>query len=82
MKKILIHENIMKKESDSRIKSHLREIYEPRYGRPLSDAEVYEIRTNLRAFAEAMLDMAERIYGKSGKMYENADEARTAQRAE
>ncbi len=42
----------------------VRRIYEPRYGRRLTDQEVYEIRTNLMAFAEGILEVAEKLYGR------------------
>ena len=43
----------MEEETEESQNNRIREIYEPRYGRSLSDEEVHEIRTNLRAFAEA-----------------------------
>ncbi len=53
----------MKMETDNEINAHVRRIYEPRYGRSLSDEEVYEIRHNLRSFAEGIMSIAERLYG-------------------
>jgi len=36
----------------------VRDIYEPRYGRCLSDMEAQEISANLTAFAEGILEAA------------------------
>ena len=55
----------MKIETEDEINAHVRRIYEPRYGRSLSDDEVYEIRQNLRSFAEGIMSIAERLYGQS-----------------
>lgn len=35
-----------------------RKVFEPRYGRPLSDQEVWEIRFNLRNFALTIFEIA------------------------
>jgi len=56
----------MKKETENEINAHVRKIYEPRYGKGLSDREVYEIRANLRGFAEGMASIAERLYSQPG----------------
>ena len=48
----------MEEETEESQNNRIREIYEPRYGRSLSDEEVHEIRTNLRAFAEAIVAIA------------------------
>ena len=55
----------MKMETENEINAHVRRVYEPRYGRELSDAEVCEIRTNLRTFAEGIMSVAERLYGRT-----------------
>lgn len=60
----------MKKEAENQIDAHVREIYEPRYGRRLSDDEVDEIRTNLKAFAEGIMEIAERLYGGTDNLPE------------
>lgn len=51
----------MEKETEESLNKRIRRIYEPRYGRSLSDEEVHEIRTNLRAFAEAIIAIAEKL---------------------
>ncbi len=56
----------MKQETEESLNENVREIFEPRYGRKLSDEEVYEIRTNLRTFAEAIITISERLQ-KRGK---------------
>jgi hypothetical protein len=61
----------MQKEKENQINDRLREIYEPRYGRRLSDEEVREIRTNLEAFAEGIMEIAQRLYGRTGNLPEN-----------
>lgn len=55
---------IMDDEAKNPIDDYVRNAYEPLYGRRLSDDEVHEIRTNLRAFAEGILAIAERLYGR------------------
>ena len=55
----------MKMETEDEINAHVRRVYEPKYGRSLSDEEVYEIRHNLRSFAEGIMSIAERLYGQS-----------------
>ncbi len=49
----------MEEETEESQNNRIREIYEPRYGRRLSDKEVCEIRTNLRTFAEAIIAINE-----------------------
>ena len=51
----------MEKETEEFMDNRVRRIYEPRYGRKLSDEEVHEIRTNLRTFAEALFAINERL---------------------
>ena len=51
--------------NDPNLDKQVRRIYEPRYGRRLSDEEVTEIRRNLRAFAEGIVEVAERLYGRA-----------------
>ena len=63
----------MKMETESEINAHVRRVYEPRYGRPLSDEEVYEIRHNLRSFAEGLMSIAERLYGRPDSLPEDED---------
>jgi len=63
----------MKTETENEINAEVRRVYEPRYGRSLSDDEVYEIRHNLRAFAEALMSIAERLYGRSDNLPEDED---------
>ncbi len=63
----------MKMETENEINAHVRKIYEPRYGRELSDAEVYEIRQNLRSFAEGIMSIAERLYGGTDNPSEDED---------
>jgi hypothetical protein len=43
----------------------LRRIYEPRYGRRLSDDEVAEIGRNLEAFAKGLLAAARELRSKA-----------------
>jgi accessory colonization factor AcfC len=43
----------------------LRQIYEPRYGRRLSDEEVTEIRRNLEAFAAGLLAAAKELHSRA-----------------
>ena len=56
----------MKKGNKNQIDRQVRKVFEPRYGRRLSDDEVREIRTNLRAFAEGVVEIAEKLYGRTG----------------
>ena len=51
----------MEELTEESLDENVRKVYEPRYGRNLSDEEVYEIRTNLRIFAEALFAIAERL---------------------
>ena len=55
----------MKMETENEINAHVRRVYEPRYGRSLSDEEVYEIRHNLRSFAEGIMSIAERLHNQA-----------------
>ena len=55
----------MKMETENEINAHMRRVYEPRYGRSLSDEEVYEIRHNLRSFAEGLMSIAERLHNQA-----------------
>ena len=55
----------MKIETEDEINAHVRRVYEPKYGRSLSNEEVYEIRHNLRSFAEGIMSIAKRLYGQS-----------------
>ncbi len=48
----------MEEETEESQNNRIREIYEPRYRRRLTDEEVCEIRTNLRTFAEAIVAIA------------------------
>ena len=65
----------MKMETENEINAHVRRVYEPRYGRSLSDEEVYEIRHNLRSFAEGIVSIAERLHSQASGPSE--DEPRT-----
>lgn len=51
----------MEELTEESLNNRIRKVYEPRYGRTLSDEEVYEIRTNLRTFGEALFAIAERL---------------------
>lgn len=51
----------MEEETEESLNNRARRIFESRYGRRLSDEEVHEIRTNLRAFAEALMVIDERL---------------------
>ena len=64
----------MKMETENEINAHVRRVYEPRYGRSLSDEEIYEIRHNLRSFAEGIMSIADRLYNQVNDQSE--DEAR------
>ena len=64
----------MKMETEEEINAHVRRVYEPRYGRSLSDEEVYEIRHNLRSFAEGIMSIAQRLYGQSDSLTEDENE--------
>ncbi len=55
----------MKIETENEINAHMRRVYEPRYGRSLSDEEIYEIRHNLRSFAEGLMSIAERLHNQA-----------------
>ena len=57
----------MEEETEESRNNRIREIYEPRYGRNLTDEEVCEIRTNLRMFAEALFAIAEKLDQKGNK---------------
>jgi len=57
----------MEEETEESLNNRARRIFEPRYGRKLSDEEVYEIRTNLRTLAEALFAIAERLDRKGSK---------------
>jgi hypothetical protein len=72
----------MKKETDNEINAHVRKIYEPRYGKRLSDAEVFEIRTNLRGFAEGMVSIAERLYSQPCNSPEREGETESVEKVE
>lgn len=61
----------MKIETENEINAHVRRVYEPRYGRSLSDDEVYEIRHNLRSFAEGLVSIAERLHKQANGSSEN-----------
>lgn len=50
----------MKKETENEIDNFIRIVYQPRYG-DLSDADIQEIRTNLRAFAEGVVEIASQL---------------------
>jgi hypothetical protein len=50
----------MEKETENEMDNFVRSIYQPRYG-DLSDADVQEIRTNLRAFAEGIVEIASQL---------------------
>ena len=63
----------MENKTENEINAHVRKTYEPRYGRELSDQEVYEIRTNLRSFAEGIMSIAERLYGRPDNPSEDED---------
>ncbi len=65
----------MKIETENEINAHVRRVYEPRYGRSLSDDEVYEIRHNLRSFAEGIVSIAERLHGRPDNLPEDEDQA-------
>ena len=58
----------MKKETKNQIDDCVREVFEPRYGRRLSDGEIREIRTNLMAYAEWLVRVAGRIYRETGSL--------------
>ncbi len=58
----------MEKETEESMNDRIRRVYEPRYKRGLSDEEVYEIRTNLRTFAEALFAIAKRLDQKGDKI--------------
>ena len=60
----------MKKETQNRIDNCVREVFEPQYGRHLSDAEVCEIRTNLIAYAEWLVEVGGRVYRETGRLPE------------
>jgi len=51
----------MEEETEESLNKRVREVFEPRYGRKLSDEEVHKIRTNLRTFAEALFAIAKRL---------------------
>ena len=57
----------MEEEIEESMNNRIRRVYEPRYGRRLSDEEVHEIRTNLRTFAEAIIAIDERLHNKEKK---------------
>ncbi len=63
----------MKKETENEINAHVRSVFEPRYGRELSDEEVYEIRHNLRSFAEGIVQIAERLHNRTNNLPESED---------
>ena len=54
--------NYMKKETENQMNDCIREVFEPHYGRSLSDTEVKEIRTNLMAYAEWLVMAGRRLY--------------------
>ena len=64
----------MEMETENEINAHVRRVYEPKYGRSLSDEEVYEIRHNLRSFAEGIMSIAQRLYGQSDSLTEDENE--------
>jgi len=57
----------MEEETEESMNNRIRKVYEPRYGRSLSDEEVHEIRTNLRTFAEALFAIEERLQRREKK---------------
>jgi len=57
----------MEELTEESLNENVRKVYEPKYGRSLSDDEVYEIRTNLRNFAEAIISIAERLHKNAKK---------------
>ena len=63
----------MKKETQNRIDNSVREVFEPYYDRHLSDAEVCEIRTNLIAYVEWLVEVGGRIYRETGRLPEIED---------
>jgi len=63
----------MKIETENEINAHVRRIYEPRYGRSLSDEEVREIRHNLRSFAEGIMSIAKQLYDLPDSLPEDED---------
>ena len=60
----------------------VREVFEPRYGRRLSEDEVFEISRNLLAYAKWLIKVGGRLYGKSGNLSENGNETGMAQPVE
>jgi hypothetical protein len=58
--------------SDNQKPKKLRQIYEPRYGRKLSDKEVWEIEHNLKAYTEVILQIASLVYDKTIKFQKYA----------
>ena len=60
-------------ETENEINAHVRRVYEPKYGRPLSDEEVCEIKHNLRSFAEGIMSIAQRLYGRVDNLPEDED---------
>lgn len=55
------HQNIfMKKETENEIDNFIRDVYEIHYGN-LSDSDIQEIRTNLRTFAESVVEIASQL---------------------
>jgi accessory colonization factor AcfC len=51
--------------NDPTLDKHMRQIYEPRYGRRLTDEEVTEIRRNLEAFAAGLLAAAKELHSRA-----------------
>ncbi len=72
----------MKKETENEINAHVRKIYEPCYGRRLSDAEIFEIRANLRGFAEGMVSIMERLHGQPGNSLDSGCETERGEKME
>lgn len=52
--------------NEESINKEVRELYEPRYGKSLTNEEVEEIRANLRSFAEGIIDIAKGLHGNNG----------------
>jgi len=72
----------MNKEAENQMNKCVREVFEPRYGRRLSDDEVFEISRNLLAYAKWLIKVGGRLYCKSGKLLENGNEVGIKQSVE
>jgi len=66
--KLLVYFNvlILEEMDEELINTEVRKLYEPRYGKSLTDDEVEEIRTNLRSFAEGITEIARGLHGNNG----------------